>query len=121
MLFPGEAYERALGHEQLYGQSPKDSVWAVYCRSMLLWSSALRPSDDRWSSEHQTRFTLDILAETRVVQAALDMHQCSVDSTLLDVCRVFLYKYVYRVPIVNENSSLTSCSTQLTATYELRR
>ncbi|KAI0731627.1 hypothetical protein C8Q72DRAFT_906414 [Fomitopsis betulina] len=103
LLFPGEAYERALGHEQLYGQSPKDSVWAVYCRSMLLWSSALRPSDDRWSSEHQTRFTLDILAETRVVQAALDMHQCSVDNTLLDVCRVFLY------------------NTQLTATYELRR
>ncbi|KAH9932503.1 uncharacterized protein B0H18DRAFT_871123 [Fomitopsis serialis] len=103
LLFPGEAYERALGHEQLYGQSPKDSVWAVYCRSMLLWTSSTRPPDDRWSSEHRTRFIVDILTETRIVQSALDMHQCSVDSTLLDVCREFLY------------------NTQLTATYELRR
>ena len=114
LLFPGEAYERALGHDQLYGQSPKDSLWAVYCRSLLLWCSSIRPIDDRWSVEQRSRSALEVLAETRTVQAALDMHQCNVDGSLVNVCKEYLYKCVLSL-LLPANNHLSSISFQYQA------
>ncbi|KAI0929798.1 hypothetical protein AcV5_006666 [Taiwanofungus camphoratus] len=103
LLFPGEAYERSLGHEQLSGQSPKESVWAIYCRSMLLWSSCLRQPDEAWSTDQRSRFALEVFGETRAIQAGLNMHHCNLDSELLYLSREFLF------------------NTCMTVTYQLRR
>lgn len=100
LLFPGEAYERSLGHEQLSGQSPKESVWAIYCRSMLLWSSCLRQPDEAWSTDQRSRFALEVFGETRAIQAGLNMHHCNLDSELLYLSREFLFKCVLEGPVL---------------------
>lgn len=104
LLFPGEAYERALGHEQLYGQSPKESVWAVYCRSMLLWSSSTRRIKETWSIDHRARFASNIFAETHAVQCALDMHHCNSNGTFAYMCKELLYNT--RLVVTHEISRL---------------
>ncbi|OJT14885.1 hypothetical protein TRAPUB_8557 [Trametes pubescens] len=104
LLFPGEAYERVTNHQQASGQSPKESVWALYCRSMLLWnSSSSIQRDDTLSAEDRARFAIDVFHETRDIQDALDMHKCNMDTGLAYICREYLY------------------DTRMTITYELRR
>ncbi|KAH8107663.1 hypothetical protein BXZ70DRAFT_1013538 [Cristinia sonorae] len=102
LLFPGEAYERAASH-QIPGQSPKESIWALYCRSMLLWNSCIRQQDLGWSTQERATFAIEAWAETQAVQDALDMHICNSDTALMYVCREFLY------------------NTRMTITSELRR
>ncbi|KAH9949097.1 hypothetical protein B0H21DRAFT_169579 [Amylocystis lapponica] len=103
LLFPGEAYERVLGQHPLSGHSAKESLWALYCRSMLLWTSSARSRDDSWSMNQRSIFIMGALSEASEIQNSLDGHQCNMDPALLYVCREFLY------------------NTKMTVTHELRR
>ncbi|OSD04134.1 hypothetical protein PYCCODRAFT_1451417 [Trametes coccinea BRFM310] len=102
LLFPGEAYERMPAHHQASGQSPKESIWALYCRSMLLWNSCVQ-RDETLTTEERANFAIDVFQETREVQDALKMHVCNLDTGLMYVCREYLY------------------DTRMAITYELRR
>lgn len=97
LLFPGEAYER---RHPIAGQSPKDSVWALYCRSMLLWVSCVRQRDASWGTEERARFAIDAWNEITYVQSALDMHACNIDTAIMYMCREYLYKYVSIVSLL---------------------
>ncbi|KAK7692152.1 hypothetical protein QCA50_003771 [Cerrena zonata] len=102
LLFPGEVHERSVPN-QIPGQSPKDSIWALYCRSMLLWNSCMRQRDDSWSTEERANFAVNAWQEIQAVQEALDYHTCNLETALIYVCREYLY------------------NTRMTITYELRR
>ena len=93
ILFPGEAYER-LPANRIPGQSPKDSVWALYCRSMLLWTSCVRQRDTSWTTDERADFAIQAWQEARAIQDALDIHQCNLDTSLMYLSREYLYKYV---------------------------
>lgn len=84
-------------------QSPKESLWALYCRSMLLWNSCIRQQDSNWTSDEKARFAIDAWGQIALIQDALDMHQCNSETALTYVCREYLY------------------NTRMTITYELRR
>ncbi|CAL1706066.1 unnamed protein product [Somion occarium] len=84
LLFPGEAYERSVAH-QIPRQSPKDSIWALYCRSMLLWNSCMRQRDDSWSTDERANFAVDAWREISAVQEALDAHTCNMETALMYV------------------------------------
>ncbi|KAI0694263.1 hypothetical protein BC835DRAFT_1015031 [Cytidiella melzeri] len=99
ILFPGEAYART----QPSQVSPKESVWALYCRSMLLWTSCIRQRDSTWETEARAEFAVAAWVETRTIQDALDMHRCNADTALMYMCREYIY------------------NTRMTITYELRR
>ncbi|KAH9940377.1 uncharacterized protein BXZ73DRAFT_88637 [Epithele typhae] len=104
LLFPGEAFERAAGHQQTSGQSPKESVWALYCRSMLLWNSySCIQRDEGLSTDERARFAIDAFQEAQAIQDALDMHLCNSNTALIYIAREYLY------------------NTRMTITYELRR
>lgn len=79
-------------NQQISGQSPKDSVWALYCRSMLLWNSSLRHRDEVCTTGERADFAVNAWNETHAIQDALDMHHCNLDTGLMYVCREFLYK-----------------------------
>ncbi|KAI0074422.1 hypothetical protein K474DRAFT_1601483 [Panus rudis PR-1116 ss-1] len=102
LLFPGEVYERSVGN-QISGQSPKDSIWALYCRSMLLWNSCVRQRDQSWTTDERAKFAVNAWTETQAVQDALDAHNCNMDTSLMYVTREYLY------------------NTRMTVSYELRR
>ncbi|KAI0633498.1 hypothetical protein C8Q77DRAFT_1157703 [Trametes polyzona] len=104
LLFPGEAYDRMPEHQPASGQSPKDSVWALYCRSMLLWNSCTWiHRGESLSTDERARFAIDVFQEAREIQDALDMHVCNLDTGLMYVCREYLY------------------DTRIAITYEFRR
>ncbi|KAI0338268.1 hypothetical protein BDW22DRAFT_1415626 [Trametopsis cervina] len=99
ILFPGEAYART----QPSQVSPKDSVWALYCRSMLLWTSCIRQREDTWTMEDRATFAARAFVETGCIQDALEMHCCNADNSLMYLTREYIY------------------NTRMTITYELRR
>ena len=99
LLFPGEAYESLVGHQQVHEQSPKESVWALYCRSMLLWNSCTCVQrDETLTTDQRASFAISAFQETREIQDALDMHVCNLDTGLMYVCREYLYKCVFFLP-----------------------
>ncbi|KAH7911013.1 hypothetical protein BJ138DRAFT_1151604 [Hygrophoropsis aurantiaca] len=90
LLFPGEVSERGTSDHK--AQSPKDSVWALYCRSMLLWNfCTTRLRKPIFNDEDRVDNILEAWAETQYLQDALDAHTCNLDSALLYMCREYIY------------------------------
>ncbi|KAI0249633.1 hypothetical protein BJV78DRAFT_1155707 [Lactifluus subvellereus] len=87
LLFPGEYHRHREYVSQLSG---KDTVWALYCRSMLLWNCTVRFWDERLTTEERTRIACAVYVETRVVEDALDAHICNIDTALIYMCREFI-------------------------------
>ena len=99
LLFPGEAYER-MGHQQTSGHSPKDSIWALYCRSMLLWNACSSiQRNDSLTGDERARLAIGAFQETQALQDALDMHVCNLNTGLIYVAREYLYKWVSSLPL----------------------
>lgn len=67
-------------------------MWALYCRSMLLWNCTVRFWDERLTTEERTRIACATFVETRVVEEALDAHTCNIDTSLIYMCREFISK-----------------------------
>jgi hypothetical protein len=90
LLFPGEVSER--GSPDRKTQSPRDSLWALYCRSMLLWNfCTTRLRKNTYSRENTSDLALESWRETQEIQNALDSHTCNLDMTLLYMCREYVY------------------------------
>jgi len=87
LLFPGEYHQR---REYVSPYTGKDTVWALYCRSMLLWNCTLRFWDERLTTEERTRIACAAYVETRVVEDALDAHTCNLDTALIYMCREYI-------------------------------
>ncbi|KAG6335686.1 hypothetical protein ID866_3392 [Astraeus odoratus] len=91
LLFPGEVSERGLPEHK--AQSPKDSIWALYCRSMLLWCFCTgRLRKNTFASEETSDLALQAWREAQEIEDALDMHTCNLDMALLYMCREFVFK-----------------------------
>src|SRR5882762_3090061 len=97
IFFPGEASSRSavVGHGPI--QSPKESLWALYCRSMLLWCSCVRQKDELG---YDADFAIGVWQESQAIQDSLDTHLCNGNDSLIHACREYLHKcvYVYSLP-----------------------
>ena len=124
MLFPGEALQRTT---QSAAHSGKDTVWALYCRSMLLWNCCVRFQDDMLTGDQKTQIAIAVFVEIRAVEQALDAHICNIDTALMYMCREFISKWVSSVPAAQSFffayslASSMQCSTRLSVTYLMRR
>ncbi|EJD03209.1 uncharacterized protein FOMMEDRAFT_168239 [Fomitiporia mediterranea MF3/22] len=102
LLFPGEKRASAdEGHQGPY-VSPKQSIWALYCRSMLLWNSCLHLRKLASDSE-KAEFSVNAWLEASDIEDALDAHHCSTESHLM---------YMTREHVFN---------TRIAVSYEFRR
>ncbi|ETW81210.1 hypothetical protein HETIRDRAFT_245172, partial [Heterobasidion irregulare TC 32-1] len=95
LLFPGEALQRTT---QSAAHSGKDTVWALYCRSMLLWNCCVRFQDDMLTGDQKTQIAIAVFVEIRAVEQALDAHICNIDTALMYMCREFISKWVFSIP-----------------------
>lgn len=59
---------------------------------MLLWNSVSQRRQQTWSTELRGRFAVDAFNEARIIQEAIDMHQCNLDTSLIYLTREFIYK-----------------------------
>ncbi|KAG1790494.1 uncharacterized protein HD556DRAFT_1310512 [Suillus plorans] len=95
LLFPGEISQR--GSNEHKAQSSKESIWALYCRSMLLWIfCTTRLRKNAFSNAETTDLAVEAWSETLEIQDALDSHTCNLDMALLYMCR----EYVYNTQII---------------------
>ncbi|KAG6896006.1 hypothetical protein C0992_010937 [Termitomyces sp. T32_za158] len=95
ILFPGEALDRVSPSFRASTASTKESVWALYCRSMLLWNFTNRlrtriGADD--GEEDKVEMVYDAWAEAQALQDGLRAHTCNLDTVLMYMCREYVYK-----------------------------
>ena len=71
----------------------KESVWALYMRTMLLWHGCLRM---RWDASRpdpeKAQFAVQAWLETDKIEKALDSHTCGIERAFLFQGREFLFK-----------------------------
>jgi hypothetical protein len=93
LLFPGEVLDRASpSYRAVDSPSPKESVWALYCRSMLLWSFCNRLRSRSGDNDEMAELIFDAWAETQALQDSLKMHDCNLDTAVIYLCREYIYK-----------------------------
>ena len=80
--------------------SPKESVWALYCRSMLLWNFCGRLRKDSIPESEKAECALEASAEAQAIQDSLDMHVCNLNTALTYMAREYVYKYVVHLVLV---------------------
>lgn len=62
--------------------SPKDSVWALYARSQLLFTTAVHVKyTDRLTEQTKAEFAVRAWLETERIEAQLDLHTCDVEKS----------------------------------------
>ncbi|KAJ3710147.1 hypothetical protein EV361DRAFT_336843 [Lentinula raphanica] len=93
LLFPGEVVDRASPtYRSVDSQSPKESVWALYCRSMLLWNFSNRLCEELDSpSETNAELAQESWSESQAIQDSLEMHICNLDTALMYMTREYIY------------------------------
>ncbi|TFY80459.1 hypothetical protein EWM64_g3551 [Hericium alpestre] len=89
LLFPGDTLTP---HAYPGAGLGKETVWALYIRSMLLWHSCLRVrQDETISATEKSDFTLRAWLETEEIEKALNRHTCGVERAFFFVGREYLF------------------------------
>ncbi|KIJ54399.1 hypothetical protein M422DRAFT_222008 [Sphaerobolus stellatus SS14] len=89
LLFPGESLLDSPVFTSSH--SPKDSIWALYSRAMLLWNSCLRMRSANVSSDEKAAFAFHAWIESTAIEEALDAHTCGCDQAFLFQGKEYLF------------------------------
>ncbi|KIY48096.1 hypothetical protein FISHEDRAFT_43987, partial [Fistulina hepatica ATCC 64428] len=95
ILFPGEALEPppTVSSESSSDNariSPRESIWALYCRSMLLWNFCNRVPKEGFDHEQKAEIAQEAWNEVQAIEDALDCHTCNLDTTLIYMTREYI-------------------------------
>ncbi|KAF7350086.1 Zn(2)-C6 fungal-type domain-containing protein [Mycena venus] len=97
ILFPGEVIDR-VSHAYCSpnSPSPKESVWALYCRSLLLWNFCNRLlSQPGPKGPHQIDAEAEALQESwneaQAIQDSLEMHICNYETGVTYLCQEYIH------------------------------
>ncbi|KAJ7025786.1 hypothetical protein C8F04DRAFT_1127074 [Mycena alexandri] len=109
ILFPGEVIDRiSPAYCSPDSPSPKEAIWALYCRSLLLWNFCNRlVTRPGIQAPHQTEAEADALAdawnEAQAIEDSLEIHICNYETTVSYLCQEFI------------------CNTRMSVTQALRK
>src|ERR1700722_11880768 len=90
------SYRSSQSQSESHSLSPKESIWALYCRSMLLWNFCSRLRKDTCPESEKAEYALEAWVETQAIQDSLDMHVCNLHPALTYMAREYIYKCVLR-------------------------
>ncbi|KAJ6571274.1 hypothetical protein B0H19DRAFT_1129612 [Mycena capillaripes] len=97
ILFPGEVIDRVSpAYCSPNSPSPKESVWALYCRSLLLWNFCNRLlSQPGPRTPQQVDVEADALQESwneaQAIQDSLEIHVCNYETGVTYLCQEYIY------------------------------
>ncbi|KAJ7152133.1 hypothetical protein C8R46DRAFT_1122067 [Mycena filopes] len=97
ILFPGEVIDRiSPAYCSPDSPSPKEAVWALYCRSLLLWNFCNRlVTRTELQAPHQTEAEADAWVdawnEAQAIQDSLEMHRCNCETTVSYLTQEYVY------------------------------
>ncbi|KXN93315.1 hypothetical protein AN958_00240, partial [Leucoagaricus sp. SymC.cos] len=94
LLFPGEAFDRLRPKDPSDPLLPKESVWGLYCRSMILWNFCVSVKEGHIKVDDNIEAFTESVREAQVIEDALNIHRCNLDTTLMYLTREYLFKYV---------------------------
>ena len=99
----------------------KETVWALYMRTMLLWHSCVRM---RWDSNRiadteKAQFAVTAWLEIDRIEKALDGHTCGVERAFLFQGREYLFKSVIRLYTLRLADN--RCSSRMCISFEFQR
>ncbi|KAI0367720.1 hypothetical protein BV20DRAFT_981229 [Pilatotrama ljubarskyi] len=90
LLFPGENLTSAVAPSGV--PSSKDSVWALYMRTLLLWHSCLRMRCDlSMGDAERAQYAMGAWLEIDTIEALLDRHTCMIETGFLVQVRDVLF------------------------------
>ncbi|KAF7782921.1 transcriptional regulator family: Fungal Specific TF [Agaricus bisporus var. burnettii] len=92
LLFPGEAMYRL--PEYKHPNDPllvKESVWALHCRSMLLWSFCMSVKENQIPVDDKIEAFTQSIGEAQLIEDALNVHHCNIDTTIINLTREYLF------------------------------
>ncbi|KAG5642774.1 hypothetical protein DXG03_002119 [Asterophora parasitica] len=93
LLFPGEVLDRVSpSYRGSMSPSTKESVWALYCRSMLLWNFTNQLRTKPVLNDDKVELIYEAWAEAQSLQDSLHIHECNLDTALIYMCREYVYK-----------------------------
>ncbi|KZT73776.1 hypothetical protein DAEQUDRAFT_661448 [Daedalea quercina L-15889] len=86
VLFPGESlFPPGARHS-------KDTVWALYMRSLLLWNGCVHMRNDASMSDaDKAQYAMDAWIEIDAIETALSHHTCNIERTFMFVSRDYLF------------------------------
>ncbi|THH01910.1 hypothetical protein EW026_g884 [Hermanssonia centrifuga] len=88
LLFPGESLVATST-----GPSRKETVWALYMRTMLLWHTCIRMrSNTILGDPEKAQFAVSAWLEVDKIEEALNSHTCGIERAFLFQGREYLFK-----------------------------
>lgn len=91
LLFSGEsiAYSPALSSSH----SSKDTIWALYDRSFLLWHGCIRMRNDTRATDiDKAEFAVKAWLEADALESALNRHTCRIERAFIFQAREYIFK-----------------------------
>lgn len=89
VLFPGESIFSTSE------QHSKDTVWALYMRSLLLWNGCVYMRNDASMADtDKAQYAIDVWLEIDKIEVALNQHTCNIERTFMFVSRDYLFMLV---------------------------
>ncbi|RPD53150.1 hypothetical protein L226DRAFT_534271 [Lentinus tigrinus ALCF2SS1-7] len=100
LLFPGESFAiENLGMPHI--PASKNSVWALYMRTLFLWNACLRArANSNVSNADRAQFAMTAWLELDNVETAMDKHTCDIQSGFMLQMREVLFNT--RMVVSNE-------------------
>ncbi|KAJ7242631.1 hypothetical protein C8J57DRAFT_1142435, partial [Mycena rebaudengoi] len=99
ILFPGVLSDRiSPAYCSPKSPSPKESVWALFCHTLLLWnfcSRLLKRPGTNTRGQQQMEYEAEALQESwneaQTIQDSLDMHECNYETAITYICHEYIY------------------------------
>ncbi|KAJ3564619.1 hypothetical protein NP233_g8177 [Leucocoprinus birnbaumii] len=91
LLFPGETSDRLRHRDPNDPLMPKESVWALYCRSMLLWNYCVSLKQEHTKVDDKIEAFTNSVGEAQIIEDALNVHRCNLDTTIIYLTREYLF------------------------------
>ncbi|KAK0487403.1 hypothetical protein IW261DRAFT_1447708 [Armillaria novae-zelandiae] len=89
LLFSGESMARS---PSLSYNTPKDTIWALFDRSFLLWHGCVRMRHDHTATEaEQAQFTVKAWLEADAIEANLNRHTCAIERSFIFQAREYIF------------------------------
>ncbi|KAF8189550.1 hypothetical protein K438DRAFT_2019010 [Mycena galopus ATCC 62051] len=126
ILFPGEILDRVSpAYCSPNSPSPKESVWALYCRSLLLWNFCNRLIQSGPQAPQQVEAESDALQEcwneAQAIQDSLEIHICNYETGVTYLCQEYIYKCDLNLFILAQGTHNGYDSTRMSVTQALRK
>jgi len=89
ILFSGESVASS---PALYGYSSKDTIWALYDRSFLLWHGCIRMRNNDHATENdKAQFAMKAWLEADRLEVALNKHTCAIERAFIFQAREYIF------------------------------